>query len=250
MCGPKSAAGPGVRYPRTARRDEVPAPGRGAGPCQYVRKTVSATFVQCPYQGKFRAAGKLFARCKKKTCRASFSYIGLKSFPLMSAGRNGHFRKYLDKLPEPASSTNRRGPCRRPVATPAASSPVAASKAGKERNRAGALRAHQSRCSAIQNPAKGEVRRIPATSPRYGRPLASQDARGRRLGTLKRGVRPPRGQPGRLASMTARTSGSSGTVRGRNRATTDPSGPRTNFSKFHMMSPASPEASGDAVSSS
>ena len=63
-------------------------------------------------------------------------------------------------------------------------------------------------------------------------------------------VRSPRGQSGRLASMSARTSGSSGTVRGRNRATTDPSGPSTNFSKFHMMSPASPEASCVAVNAS
>ena len=54
---------------------------------------------------------------------------------------------------------------------------------------------------------------------------------------------------GRLASMTASTSGSSGVVRGRNRAATVPSGRTRNFSKFHWMSPASPFSSGTAVSS-
>ena len=38
--------------------------------------------------------------------------------------------------------------------------------------------------------------------------------------------------------MAATTSAASGSVRGRNRATTVPSGPTRNFSKFHWMSPA------------
>jgi alpha-1,2-mannosyltransferase len=64
------------------------------------------------------------------------------------------------------------------------------------------------------------------------------------------GPRSPAGDyRGRWSSMTSSTAGSSGTVLGRNRATTDPSGARTNFSKFHWMSPASPSASGNAVSS-
>ena len=37
---------------------------------------------------------------------------------------------------------------------------------------------------------------------------------------------------------------------GRNRWTISPSGEMRNFSKFHWMSPASPSASGKAVSSS
>ena len=40
-------------------------------------------------------------------------------------------------------------------------------------------------------------------------------------------------QAGKLDSMTDSTSGASGTVRGLNRPTTEPSGPSTNFSKFH-----------------
>jgi alpha-1,2-mannosyltransferase len=59
-----------------------------------------------------------------------------------------------------------------------------------------------------------------------------------------------RDYPARFSSMTASTAGSSGVVIGRNRAATVPSGRRTNFSKFHWMSPASPSASGTAVSSS
>jgi hypothetical protein len=50
--------------------------------------------------------------------------------------------------------------------------------------------------------------------------------------------------------MTARTSGESGLVIGRNRAATVPSGRTRNFSKFHWMSPASPSASGVEVSAS
>ena len=50
--------------------------------------------------------------------------------------------------------------------------------------------------------------------------------------------------------MAASTSGESGSVRGRNRAATVPSGRTRNFSKFHWMSPASPPASGAAVSTS
>ena len=49
--------------------------------------------------------------------------------------------------------------------------------------------------------------------------------------------------------MAATTPGSSGSVRGRNRAMGWPSGLSRNFSKFHWMSPASPSASGSAVSS-
>jgi alpha-1,2-mannosyltransferase len=60
---------------------------------------------------------------------------------------------------------------------------------------------------------------------------------------------PTAGYPGRWSSMTASTDGSSGSVLGRNRATTDPSGASRNFSKFHWMSPASPSASGNSVSS-
>ena len=43
--------------------------------------------------------------------------------------------------------------------------------------------------------------------------------------------------------MAALTSGASGVVFGRNRATTVPAGSTRNFSKFHWMSPALPEAS-------
>ena len=49
--------------------------------------------------------------------------------------------------------------------------------------------------------------------------------------------------------MAATSSGSSGVTCGRNRASTVPSGPTRNFSKFHSTSPASPPASGTAVSS-
>ena len=48
--------------------------------------------------------------------------------------------------------------------------------------------------------------------------------------------------------MAERTAGSSGVVRGRNRAATVPSGRTRNFSKFHWMSPTSPSASGACVS--
>ncbi len=105
----------------------------------------------------------------------------------------------------------------------------------------------------------------PGSRPRPGQPAAGEPGGGR----PKFGPRPslsaqasapkpqrpsaqaqaPKTQPGRLPSMAASTAGSSGTVRGRNRATTAPSGPITNFSKFHWMSPASPDASGTAVSS-
>ena len=57
-------------------------------------------------------------------------------------------------------------------------------------------------------------------------------------------------QAGRTAWMAARTAGSSGTVPGRKRATTSPAGETRNFSKFHCTSPASPLASGVAVSTS
>jgi Protein involved in biosynthesis of mitomycin antibiotics/polyketide fumonisin len=60
----------------------------------------------------------------------------------------------------------------------------------------------------------------------------------------------PADQRGRFASMAETISVSSGSVIGRNRATTFPSGPTRNFSKFHWMSPASPAASGTAVNSS
>ena len=50
--------------------------------------------------------------------------------------------------------------------------------------------------------------------------------------------------------MAASTSGSSGVVRGRNRAATVPSGRTRNFSKFHCTSPAWPSASGTAASES
>ncbi|HTU75334.1 MAG TPA: hypothetical protein VMG38_17615 [Trebonia sp.] len=50
--------------------------------------------------------------------------------------------------------------------------------------------------------------------------------------------------------MAASTSGASGTVRGRKRAATVPSGRMRNFSKFHWMSPAWPESSDAAVSDS
>src|SRR5215470_4961937 len=64
------------------------------------------------------------------------------------------------------------------------------------------------------------------------------------------GIRiPAAGQPGRFASMEETSSGSSGSVIGRYRAMTFPSGPTRNFSKFHWMSPASPAASGSAVNS-
>ena len=43
--------------------------------------------------------------------------------------------------------------------------------------------------------------------------------------------------------MAATSSGSSGVTCGRNRASTVPSGPTRNFSKFHSTSPASPHAS-------
>ena len=49
--------------------------------------------------------------------------------------------------------------------------------------------------------------------------------------------------------MAETTSGASGSVRGRNRAMGLPSALTRNFSKFHWMSPASPSASGSAVSS-
>ena len=53
---------------------------------------------------------------------------------------------------------------------------------------------------------------------------------------LRRGRRLPEGQPN--ARSTALTSSSlSGVTRGLNRASTSPSRPITNFSKFHMMSP-------------
>ena len=48
--------------------------------------------------------------------------------------------------------------------------------------------------------------------------------------------------------MAVRTSGASGWVRGRKRATTEPSASTRNFSKFHCTSPASPAASGVSVS--
>ena len=48
--------------------------------------------------------------------------------------------------------------------------------------------------------------------------------------------------------MAATSSGASGSVGGRNLATTSPSGATTNFSKFHCTSPAVPSASGAAVS--
>ncbi len=50
------------------------------------------------------------------------------------------------------------------------------------------------------------------------------------------------------ASIADRTSGSSGSVRGSNRLMTSPSGAIKNFSKFHLMSPASPVASGTGAS--
>jgi hypothetical protein len=57
------------------------------------------------------------------------------------------------------------------------------------------------------------------------------------------------GQAGRCPSPLLdggdrRTSSLSGSVPGRKRATTSPSGATRNFSKFHCMSPASPSASG------
>ena len=58
-----------------------------------------------------------------------------------------------------------------------------------------------------------------------------------------------RSRHGSWASMTLVTSGASGCVPGLNLLTTEPSGATTNFSKFHWMSPASPSASGTAVSS-
>ena len=56
------------------------------------------------------------------------------------------------------------------------------------------------------------------------------------------------GQAGSTASMAATTSPDSGSVRGRKRLATVPSGATRNFSKFHWMSPASPFASGVSVS--
>ena len=55
---------------------------------------------------------------------------------------------------------------------------------------------------------------------------------------------------GRFASMASTTSGASGSVIGRKRATTSPPGATRNFSKFHWMSPALPSVSGTWVSSS
>ena len=50
--------------------------------------------------------------------------------------------------------------------------------------------------------------------------------------------------------MASITSGASGSTMGRKRWTISPVGETRNFSKFHWMSPASPSASGKAVSSS
>ena len=58
-----------------------------------------------------------------------------------------------------------------------------------------------------------------------------------------------RGDQARLASIASITSGDSGSIRGRNLASTWPAWLTRNFSKFHWMSPASPTASGTAVSS-
>jgi len=52
------------------------------------------------------------------------------------------------------------------------------------------------------------------------------------------------GQALRAASIAARTCGSSGSVRGRKRASTEPSAPTRNFSKFHWTSPVWPSGSG------
>ena len=57
-------------------------------------------------------------------------------------------------------------------------------------------------------------------------------------------------QVGSCSSMAATRSGASGSTCGRKRPTTSPVGERRNFSKFHVMSPASPAASGTAVSAS
>ena len=54
-------------------------------------------------------------------------------------------------------------------------------------------------------------------------------------------------QPGSTASMAVRTASDSGSIRGRNRATTWPCGAMRNFSKFQETSPASPSASGVRV---
>ncbi len=60
---------------------------------------------------------------------------------------------------------------------------------------------------------------------------------------------PRRQLRGSTASTAAVTSAAIGSVRGRNRAATWPSGAMRNFSKFHCTSPAAPSASGTAVSS-
>ena len=59
-----------------------------------------------------------------------------------------------------------------------------------------------------------------------------------------------RAQPrcGSASSMAATSSGDSGSTCGRNRWTVSPPGETRNFSKFHMMSPATPSASGTRVS--
>src|SRR5258705_7700001 len=53
---------------------------------------------------------------------------------------------------------------------------------------------------------------------------------------------------GRCRSTAATSSGASGSVSGRNRATTEPDGSTRNFSKFHRTSPAFPSGSGASMS--
>jgi alkylation response protein AidB-like acyl-CoA dehydrogenase len=57
------------------------------------------------------------------------------------------------------------------------------------------------------------------------------------------------GQMAKRGPSASISAGSSGSVIGRNRASTVPSGPSRNFSKFHWMSPVSPAPSGCWVSS-
>src|SRR6266536_3016539 len=66
---------------------------------------------------------------------------------------------------------------------------------------------------------------------------------------LAEGTPAPSRDHAMLASMASMTWGASGSVSGRNLASTWPSWLTRNFSKFHWMSPALPSASGTAVSS-
>ena len=112
----------------------------------------------------------------------------------------------------------------------------------------------QARLAPVDHPPRPHLHPRPQAIPRLSREQGAVGLVGQLVLPLGLGLVVQfgrrRAQAGRCFSIAASTSGSSGTVRGRNRASTVPSGPSRNFSKFHWTSPAAPSASGTAVSSS